>query len=30
VTFASDGRMFLGDDNRGVIVWIAPFDLLQP
>jgi glucose/arabinose dehydrogenase len=27
VTFAPDGRMFLGDDNAGLIVWIAPIDL---
>jgi glucose/arabinose dehydrogenase len=28
VTFAPDGRMFLGDDMRGVIVWIAPVTLM--
>jgi glucose/arabinose dehydrogenase len=27
VTFAADGRLFLGDDNSGDIVWIAPLDL---
>src|SRR5262249_45024949 len=27
VAFAPDGRLFLGDDNSGVIMWIAPFDL---
>jgi glucose/arabinose dehydrogenase len=27
ITFAPDGRMFLGDDNEGLIVWIAPLDL---
>jgi glucose/arabinose dehydrogenase len=27
ITFATDGRMFLGDDNLGNIVWIAPIDL---
>ncbi len=27
VEFAPDGRMFLGDDNRGLIVWIAPVNL---
>jgi glucose/arabinose dehydrogenase len=30
VTFAPDGRMFLGDDHDGVIVWIAPITLMQP
>jgi glucose/arabinose dehydrogenase len=29
VTFAPDGRMFLGDDNKGLIVWIAPVNLMQ-
>ncbi len=29
VSFAPDGRMFLGDDNKGVIVWIAPVGLMQ-
>jgi glucose/arabinose dehydrogenase len=29
VTFAPDGRMFLGDDQRGAVVWIAPVDLMQ-
>ncbi len=28
ITFAPDGRMFLGDDNRGLVVWIAPLDLM--
>jgi hypothetical protein len=27
ITFAPDGRMFLGDDQRGVVIWIAPSDL---
>jgi glucose/arabinose dehydrogenase len=27
IEFAPDGRMFLGDDNRGVIMWIAPINL---
>jgi glucose/arabinose dehydrogenase len=27
ITFAPDGRMFLGDDNKGLIVWIAPYEL---
>jgi len=29
ITFAPDGRMFLGNDNSGDIVWIAPIDLPQ-
>jgi glucose/arabinose dehydrogenase len=27
VTFAGDGRLFLSNDNNGVIVWIAPTSL---
>jgi glucose/arabinose dehydrogenase len=27
VTFANDGRLFLSNDNNGVIVWIAPMSL---
>lgn len=27
VTFAPDGRLFIGDDNQGTILWIAPVDL---
>jgi len=27
VAFAADGRLFLGNDNNGVIIWIAPLDL---
>jgi len=27
VAFAADGRLFLGNDNTGDIVWIAPVDL---
>lgn len=27
VAFAADGRLFLGNDNTGDIVWIAPMDL---
>jgi len=27
IEFAPDGRMFLGDDNRGLIMWIAPVNL---
>jgi glucose/arabinose dehydrogenase len=29
ITFSPDGRLFLGDDWTGLIVWIAPFDLLR-
>ena len=28
VAFAPDGRLFLGDDQLGTIVWIAPIDLM--
>ncbi len=27
VAFAADGRLFLGNDNNGDIIWIAPLDL---
>ena len=27
VAFAADGRLFLGNDSNGRIVWIAPLDL---
>jgi len=27
VAFAPDGRLFLGNDNNGDIIWIAPLDL---
>jgi hypothetical protein len=27
VEFASDGRMFVGNDNNGDIFWVAPLDL---
>jgi hypothetical protein len=27
VAFSSDGRLFLSNDNNGVIVWIAPTSL---
>ncbi|MDX2171248.1 MAG: hypothetical protein SF182_29535 [Deltaproteobacteria bacterium] len=27
VAFAPDGRLFLGNDNKGDIIWIAPFGL---
>jgi glucose/arabinose dehydrogenase len=29
VTFAPDGRLFLGDDNNGEIFWIAPLNLAR-
>jgi glucose/arabinose dehydrogenase len=29
VTFAPDGRLFLGDDQLGAVIWIAPIDLMQ-
>ncbi len=29
VTFSPDGRMFLGNDNNGDIIWIAPLDLTR-
>ena len=30
ITFAPDGRMFLGDDQRGAVIWIAPNSLMMP
>jgi glucose/arabinose dehydrogenase len=30
VTFAPDGRMFIGNDMNGQIVWIAPIGLMRP
>ena len=27
ITFAPDGRMFVGNDNDGSIMWIAPLEL---
>ncbi len=29
VTFAPDGRMFIGDDQQGAVIWIAPIGLMQ-
>ena len=29
VEFATDGRMFVGNDNNGDIFWIAPIDLVR-
>ena len=28
-TFAPDGRLFLGDDQQGAVIWIAPVGLMQ-
>jgi glucose/arabinose dehydrogenase len=30
VSFAPDGRMFVGDDQRGAVIWIAPVGLMKP
>ncbi len=30
IAFAPDGRMFVGDDWSGVIVWMAPAGLMPP
>jgi glucose/arabinose dehydrogenase len=30
IAFARDGRLFLGDDRNGLIVWIAPVELMRP
>jgi glucose/arabinose dehydrogenase len=30
IAFSADGRMFLGDDQLGAIVWVAPVDLMPP
>jgi glucose/arabinose dehydrogenase len=30
IAFAPDGRMFLGDDMKGLVVWIAPVGLTSP
>jgi glucose/arabinose dehydrogenase len=29
VTFAPDGRLFLGDDQLGAVIWIAPIGLMR-
>jgi glucose/arabinose dehydrogenase len=29
VAFAPDGRMFIGDDQRGAVIWIAPVGLMH-
>jgi len=30
VAFAPDGRLFLGDDWKGAVIWIAPIGLMRP
>jgi glucose/arabinose dehydrogenase len=30
IAFAPDGRLFLGDDWEGAILWMAPVDLMAP
>ncbi len=30
IEFAPDGRMFIGNDNDGTILWIAPLTLERP
>jgi glucose/arabinose dehydrogenase len=30
VTFGDDGRMYVGDDTKGEIFWVAPVGLLRP
>jgi glucose/arabinose dehydrogenase len=30
IAFAPDGRMFVGDDQLGVVFWVAPVGLLMP
>ena len=30
ITFGGDGRMYVGDDTRGEIFWVAPVGLLRP
>jgi glucose/arabinose dehydrogenase len=29
IAFAPDGRMFIGDDQKGAVIWIAPVELMQ-
>ena len=29
ITFAPDGRMFIGDDQMGAVIWIAPVTLMK-
>jgi hypothetical protein len=30
VTFGPDGRMYVGDDTKGEIFWVAPVGLMRP
>ncbi|HTB72903.1 MAG TPA: hypothetical protein VK762_06650 [Polyangiaceae bacterium] len=30
VGFAADGRLYIGDDTKGEIVWVAPIGLMRP
>jgi glucose/arabinose dehydrogenase len=30
VTFGDDGRLYVGDDTKGEIFWVAPVTLMQP
>jgi glucose/arabinose dehydrogenase len=30
LTFGDDGRLYIGDDTRGEIFWVAPVDLMPP
>lgn len=30
VTFGDDGRLYIGDDTKGEIFWVAPVDLMRP
>jgi glucose/arabinose dehydrogenase len=29
IAFAPDGRMFIGDDQQGAVIWVAPLGLMQ-
>jgi glucose/arabinose dehydrogenase len=29
IAFAQDGRMFVGDDNKGLVFWVAPVGLMR-
>jgi len=30
VAFGADGRMYVGDDTKGEIFWVAPVGLVRP